>query len=87
MQVSSYTKWLCYAVILCYLQAVHDERTSGTIEGWNYILKRTDHVVHRQRPDVFLRAHFPVITGRQLQYLDNLRPQIHSQITVRNATV
>ena len=33
-------------------KALSEERTSGTIEAWNYIIKQVEHSVHRMRPDV-----------------------------------
>ena len=30
--------------------------TSGAIEGWNFILKESDHKQQRLRPDVFLSS-------------------------------
>lgn len=47
-------------------------RTSGTIEAWNYILKEVDHRTHRKRPDAFIQEHYPILVGRQLQYIDTL---------------
>ena len=49
-----------------------DERTTGTIEAWNLILKRNDHPQHRLRPDVFLKDHYGVLKGRQLAFVDGL---------------
>ena len=53
-------------------KALSEERTSGTIEAWNYIIKQVEHSVHRKRPDVFLQKQYRVILGRQLQFVDQL---------------
>lgn len=50
-----------------------NERTTGTIEAWNLILKRNDHPQHRLRPDIFLKDHYDVLKGRQLAFVDRLR--------------
>ena len=51
-----------------------EERTSGTIEAWNYILKAVEYPEHRKRPDVFLKKQcHQVVLGRQLQFVDQLR--------------
>ena len=49
-----------------------EERTVGTVEAWNHIVKKVEHTVHRVRPDVFLRKQYDVIRGRQLGYFDQL---------------
>lgn len=48
------------------------ERTAGTIEAWNLIQKRNDHIMHKMRPDLFIKEHFKVLIGRQLTYIDHL---------------
>ena len=48
------------------------DRTAGTIEAWNLMLKRNDHLKHRKRPDIFIKEHFPIQLGRQLAFIDNM---------------
>lgn len=48
------------------------KRTSGTVEGWFYILMQTDHLKHQLRPYVFIEQHSPILHGRQLSYVDGV---------------
>ena len=50
-----------------------EHTTAGTIEAWNYILKRIDHKEKHMRPDVCIQKHYPVIVGRRRQYCDDLK--------------
>ena len=63
-----------YVLYLCTYNKKNatEERTVGTVEAWNYIMKKVEHTVHRVRPDVFLRKQYDVIRGRQLGYFDQL---------------
>ena len=47
-------------------------RTAGTVEAWNLILKRSDHVKHRIRPDIFVMEHHDILIGKQRCYIDTL---------------
>ena len=53
-------------------QNTADDRTNGTVEAWNLILKRIDHPKHRLRPDVFIKEHYEVLRGRQISFRDHL---------------
>ena len=57
-------------------------KTAGTIEAWNYILKRIDHTEMHMRPDVFIRNHYPVILGRQRQFYDDLHKSSRKRLKV-----
>lgn len=66
----------------CQLSLLSEERTSGTIEAWNYIIKQVEHTVHRQRPDVFLHKQYRVLLGRQLQFIDQLSSKERKKCSV-----
>ena len=51
---------------------ISEHTTAGTIEAWNYILKRIDHKEKHMRPDVCIQKHYPVIVERRRQYCDDL---------------
>ena len=57
-------------------------RTAGTIEAWNYILKKFDHSQKRLRPDVFLKEHYPLIIARQRQFFDDMTQPIKKRVKV-----
>ena len=59
-----------------------EHTTAGTIEAWNYILKRIDHKEKHMRPDVFIQKHYPVIVGRQRQYYDDLKSKNRKRVKV-----
>ena len=58
-------------------------RTAGTIEAWNLILKRSDHPKHRKRPDLFLKEHYSIHFGRQLAYIDNVSTKDRQRLKVK----
>ena len=57
-------------------------KTAGTIEAWNYILKRIDHTEKHMRPDVFIRNHYPGILERQRQFYDDLHKSSRKRLKV-----
>lgn len=57
-------------------------RTAGTVEAWNLILKRNDHVKHRKRPDIFIKEHHPLLLGRQVAYIDKVAPKEGKKLKV-----
>ena len=60
------------------------ERTSGSIEAWNFILKQIDHhQKSRARPDLFLKNNFKVLQGRQITFVDNLHKKKQNKIKVK----
>ena len=65
------------------MEDLKKERTTGPIEGWNFILKRTDHPVCRLRPDVFVSQHHSILSGRQLAFIDNLSTNAKNSVMVR----
>ena len=73
---------LTQILIMQLIEEVKSERTSGAIEGWNLILKHSDHKQHRLRPDVFLAKHFPLVLGRQLTFVDLLSASNKTRIMV-----
>ena len=54
------------------MKETNAERTTGTIEAWNLILKRHDHPQHHLRQDVFINNHFSILKGRQMAFIDKL---------------
>ena len=65
------------------IEEVKSDRTSGAIEGWNFILKQNDHQQQRLRPDIFLVRHFPLVLGRQLTFVDRLSASCKTRVKVR----
>ena len=55
------------------LYGMSNERTSGSIEAWNYILKQVDHKKSRMQQDLFIKEHLPVLRGRQVGFVDALK--------------
>ena len=39
-------------------------KTAGTVEAWNFILKRVDNCDRHMRPDVFIHQHYEAITAK-----------------------
>lgn len=63
----------------------NDKRTAGTVEAWNFMLKRTDHIKQlRMRPDLFIKNHLSVLLGRQFSYIDDVQPRDKDHLKVRN---
>ena len=58
-------------------------RTSGTVEAWNFILKQQDHPQHRLRPDVFIKSHWELLLGRQLSFIDTISHKKKNLMEVR----
>lgn len=55
-----------YVIFKQILKDIRAERTSGSIEAWNYIVKQVDHAKSRIRPDLFFKEHFPILRGRHM---------------------
>ena len=53
-----YRNWLQKHEYIQLIKEVKSEMTSGAIEGWNFILKESDHKQQRLRPDIFLQRVF-----------------------------
>ena len=60
----------------------HLTKTSGTIEAWNFILKKIDHPQKHIRPDVFIQQHCDIIVARQRQFFDDLQEPFRKKIKV-----
>ena len=58
-------------------------RTAGTIEAWNLILKRSDHPKHRKQPDLFFKEHYSIHFGRQLAYIDLVSTKDRQRLKVK----
>ena len=57
-------------------------RTAGTIEAWDYILKKIDHSQKRLQPDVFIKERYPLIIGRQRQFFDDMIQPLKKRVKV-----
>lgn len=57
-------------------------KTAGTVEAWNFILKRVDNCDRHMRPDVFIHQHYEAIIGRQRQFYDDLQKPLKKRVKV-----
>ena len=60
-------------------------RTAGTIEAWDYILKKIDHSQKRLQPDVCIKERYPLIIGRQRQFFDDMIQPLKKRVKVSSS--
>ena len=61
------------------------ERTSGSVEACNLIIKNHDHPQHRLRPDIFIKEQYSILIVRQRAFVDKLSAKTKNTLKVNNA--